>query len=351
MKLTRDVPLTALLTILVSMFFITCGDEKGTDPAKPSVPTVTTAAVSDVTQTSAQCGGTVTSDGGATITECGVCWSTNPTPTLADNKTVDAINAGSFISSITGLTASTLYYVKAYATNSAGTGFGEVFAFFTGTTVTDIDGNEYQIVAIGAQVWMAENLKVTHYRNGDPVTYTPDVVDPTSPASYYCNYSDNEINVATYGRLYNWHAVNDSRNIAPEGWHVPTDAEWKQLEMYLGMSQEEADGTGWRGTDEGGKMKEAGETHWAAPNTGATDEKDFTALPGGLQGWEIFDPTILILRKYEEIGAATWFWSSTENPGDNQTSWYRHLHKDHAEVYRGSDGNKWSGLSIRCVKD
>ena len=149
-------------------------------------------------------------------------------------------------------------------------------------TVTDIDGNTYQTVKIGDQWWMAENLKVTCYRNGDAI---PNITDGTTWASLstgaYCEYNNDINNVATYGRLYNWYAVTDSRNIAPAGWHVPSDAEWKQLEMYLGMSQSEADATGWRGTDEGGKLKEVGTMHWNSPNTGATNESGFTALPGG----------------------------------------------------------------------
>jgi uncharacterized protein (TIGR02145 family) len=124
-------------------------------------------------------------------------------------------------------------------------------------TVIDIDGNTYQAIKIGDQWWMAENLKVTHYRNGDPI---PNVTDSTEWSNLateaYCVYENDESIAETYGYLYNWYVVNDSRNIAPEGWHVPTDEEWKELEMFLGMSQSEANGTGWRGTDEGGKLKE-----------------------------------------------------------------------------------------------
>lgn len=138
-------------------------------------------------------------------------------------------------------------------------------------TVTDYDGNVYQTVLIGDQCWMMENLKVTHYRNGDPIPHVTDGVtwgNLTSGA--YCNYNNDEGNVATYGRLYNWYAVDDSRNIAPAGWHVPSDAEWQTLVDYLGGD-----------AVAGGKMKEAGTTHWASPNTGATNESGFTALPGG----------------------------------------------------------------------
>ncbi|HDS01520.1 MAG TPA: hypothetical protein ENO07_05815, partial [candidate division Zixibacteria bacterium] len=182
-------------------------------------------------------------------------------------------------------------------------------------TVTDIDGNVYQTVLIGDQCWMMENLKVTHYRNGDPI---PEVTDGGSwgmlSTGAYCNYDNNESYVAVYGRLYNWYAAADSRNIAPDGWHVPSDAEWKQLEMYLGMSQADADATGWRGTDEGGKLKEADTTHWQSPNNGATNESGFTALPGGYRSssgrfyFEHFD---------------AFFWTQTDY--DILTVWYRYL--------------------------
>ena len=207
-------------------------------------------------------------------------------------------------------------------------------------TVTDIDGNVYQTVLIGDQCWMAENLKVTHYRNGDPI---PNVTDDYEwsllSTGAYCEYDNNPANVATYGRLYNWYAVDDSRNIAPEGWHVPTDAETKQLEMYLGMSQAEADATSWRGTDEGGKLKEAGTTHWSPPNTGATNESGFTALPGGYRNLSGY---------FNHMGLIAYFWSSTEYFSTN--AWYRDLHYYNSQVGR-YDFNKHYGFSIRCVRD
>ncbi len=134
-------------------------------------------------------------------------------------------------------------------------------------------------------------------------------------------------------------AVDDSRNIAPEGWHVPTDAEWKQLEMYLGMSQAEADTYGWRGTDEGGKLKETGTTHWNSPNAGATNESGFTALPGG---WRNIDGT------FYAMGDIAIFWSSTEY--NSPYAWRRRLDYDNSRVRRGNS-SKQDGFSVRCVRD
>ena len=210
-------------------------------------------------------------------------------------------------------------------------------------TVTDYDGNVYQTVTIGTQVWMAENLKVTHYRNGDSI---PNVTDNGTwgglSTGAYCNYNNDVNNVAIYGRLYNWYAVDTSLNIAPSGWHVPTDAEWKQLEMYLGMSQAGADMLGWRGTVEGGKMKETGTTHWNSPNTGATNESGFSALPGGFRSR---------IGSYVLMGAYVYFWSSTESTEDDSSyAWYRELYYDFSAVYRGYN-YMHSGFSVRCVRD
>jgi uncharacterized protein (TIGR02145 family) len=301
---------------------------------KGDVPILTTTPVSEVTQTMAECGGTITSDCGAEVTARGICWSTNPIPTLANNKTIDGTGTGSFTSSLTGLTENTTYYVRAYATNSAGTGYGGEKTFKTSSysgMVTDIDGNVYQTVTIGTQVWMAENLKVTHYRNGEAI---PNVTDGTTWESLttgaYCNYNNDINNAATYGRLYNWYAAVDSRNIAPEGWHVPSDAEWQTLVDYLGGN-----------LVAGGKMKEAGTTHWLSPNTGATNESGFSGLPGGGR----VAPGI-----YGNKGNYAYFWSATEEVELSGYAWLRSLDFDNSGISRYGHCMPW-GYSVRCVKD
>jgi uncharacterized protein (TIGR02145 family) len=207
-------------------------------------------------------------------------------------------------------------------------------------TVTDYDDNVYQTVLIGDQCWMMENLKVTHYRNGDPIPHVTDGGTWSGLSTgAYCNYDNDPANVATYGRLYNWYAVDDSRNIAPAGWHVPSDEEWKQLEMYLGMSQAEADDEGWRGTDEGGKLKETGTTHWQSPNTGATNESGFTALPGGYRGYSGY---------FSDMGGSALFWSSTELY--SYYAWGRYLDYGYSQVYRNYYSRHY-GFSVRCVRD
>lgn len=207
-------------------------------------------------------------------------------------------------------------------------------------SVTDIDGNVYRTVTIGTQVWMAENLEVTHYRNGDAI---PNVTDNVTwynlTIGAYCEYNNDVNSVVTYGRLYNWYAATDSRNIAPAGWHVPSDAEWKQLEMYLGMSQADADLDGWRGTDEGGKLKETGTAHWSSPNAGATNESGFSGLPGGYRDSD---------ASYIQLGFNVYFWSSTE--GSSSYAWFRGLFYDYSSIARYNDYKKY-GFAVRCVKN
>ena len=215
----------------------------------------------------------------------------------------------------------------------------------TPTDCIDIDGNIYQTVHIGSQCWMAENLKVTHYRNGDPIPNVTDVTEwKNLTTGAYCDYDNNANNAETYGRLYNWYAVDDPRGLAPEGWHVPSDEEWKQLEIYLDMNQTEADDTGYRGTDEGGKMKttgtiEEGTGLWSFPNTGATNESGFSALPGGLRGAS---------GNFSRLSEKTIFCSSTGLDSDN--AWFRELHYEASSVGRYSYLMK-NGFSVRCLRD
>ncbi len=197
------------------------------------------------------------------------------------------------------------------------------------TTLTDIDGNVYQIITIGTQVWMAENLRVTHYRNGEPIPNVSDGVEWNGLATgAYCEYNNDVNNGAIYGRLYNWFAVGDSRNLAPEGWHIATDAEWQTLVNYLGG-----------GSVAGGKMKEIGTSHWVSPNTDATNESGFTARPTGYRGGD---------GPYYSIGYQTGYWSATEYMSDSAWNWF--IRNFRGEILHDYSGKR-SGNPVRCVKD
>lgn len=208
-------------------------------------------------------------------------------------------------------------------------------------TVTDYDGNVYHIVTIGDQEWLLEDLKVTHFRNGDAI---PNVTDNAEWAALtseaYCMYDNSTTYGDDYGYLYNWYAVSDSRGLAPEGWHIPSDDEWKELEMALGMASIEVDNTGWRGTDQGGQLKEVGTTHWQNPNTAATNSSGFTALGGGRRSGST---GFFTSNKYYAF-----FWTSTMY--DTENTFVRVLENDRSQINRNAYSGT-TGCTVRCVRD
>ncbi|MDD3049621.1 MAG: FISUMP domain-containing protein [Candidatus Cloacimonetes bacterium] len=209
--------------------------------------------------------------------------------------------------------------------------------------VTDIDGNIYQVVRIGNQYWMAENLKVTRYRNGDQIPHVTDNSTWTSTTSgAYCVYNNAPSNADTYGNLFNWYAVVDTRDLAPEGWRVPSDDDIKELEMSLGMSQEEVDNSGNRGTNEGSKLAGRADL-WTDGNLENDPEfgsSGFNFLPCGFRSG--------LDGSFHSMAYIGGFWSSTE--GGSDYAWGRRLSYDGTRVDRGH-GSKTAGFSVRCVKD
>jgi len=196
------------------------------------------------------------------------------------------------------------------------------------TTITDKDGNVYTSVIIGTQEWMVENLKTTKYNDGTDIPLVTDDYEwevLTTPG--YCWYDNDITNKTPYGALYNWYAVNTGK-LCPTGWHVHTDAEWTTLTTYLGGENVA-----------GGKLKEAGTTHWASPNTGAVDEYDFTALPGG--GRDV-DGTFLY------FGYEGYWWSATGYSATDAYCWA--MYYDYSRIFRNYVSKK-VGFSVRCVKN
>ncbi len=310
-------------------------------PPVISIPFVLTSEVENIASNSAICGGIVNSEGYGTVTGRGVCWSTSEYPTTSNSRTIDGSGSGSFVSNITGLMENTTYYVRAYATNSAGTNYGNQISFTTSGAivfnpdltygeVSDIDGNVYKTIQIGSQLWMAENLKTTRYNDGSSiplVIYYTDWINLTT--SGYCWYDQNETYYKNlYGALYNWHAVNTGK-LCPAGWHVPSYAELTTLTTFLG-----GEGVA------GGKLKEAGITHWITPNTGAVNECGFTALPGG---WRHYNDGSFSWVNY----GGYWWSSSSENATD---AWNINLAYDFEHIGI-TNNNKRYGLSVRCVRD
>lgn len=297
----------------------------------PVLPTVTTTAISYITQTTASSGGNATSDGGASITARGVCWSTTATPTIADSKTSDGTETGAFTSSLTGLTGNTTYYVRAFATNSIGTSYGDQLALATKSvlisdgTFTDFrDGHEYCFKKIGTQTWMIENLAYL------PTVSPSSVGSDTLPFYYVYGYEGHDlsnaktsINYSVYGVLYNWSAAVIS---CPSGWHLPNNEEWDDLIGFLGNSP-------------GGKMKEIGTARWWNPNSGANNLSCFTAVPSGQcdagYGFQFLNRHVL-------------FWMPTEILSTSAK--LRGLYYDFDGVSLNETGRS-AGYSVRCLKD
>jgi len=297
-------------------------------------PSLTTEPITSITGTTAVSGGIVTGNGGAIVTQRGICWSTVLNPTLSNQFTSNGSGMGTFISNLAGLNANTTYYVRAYAINSAGTAYGnEVMfttaLFITGNGVTDIQGNTYSSIILGTQEWMGENLKVALYNNGDSIqqVFTSTVWSGLSTGAWCWMNNDNQLE-NPYGKLYNYYAVTDSRNVCPAGWRMPTDAEWTILTNYLG-------GT----TVAGGKMKSTGTEFWNSPNTGATNASNFSGLPGGYRTDN---------GTFGNLGSNGIWWSSTEL--NTSTAWYRSLLFNSGSSVRSNNLKKY-GFSVRCVKD
>jgi uncharacterized protein (TIGR02145 family) len=275
-----------------------------------ALPVVTTASVSAITSATATCGGNVVNNKGFTITARGVCWSTLPGPTTTNAHTTNGTGTGAFTSSITGLQPNTKYYVRAYATSGAGTGYGDEVSFRTSYqyptgTITDArDGHVYTTITIGDQLWMGENLM---YR--------------AVPGSAF--YKNDSTGYSQYGRLYNWQTA---LNACPSSWHLPTDDEWKTLEIAMGMSISDADNSGWRGTTEATKLVE-----------------------GGTSGFEAaFGGQCYPSNNYGDEGVIGTFWTSTQTDASN--AWYRGFNITHGDIHRESYLKTYK-YSVRCLKN
>ena len=199
-------------------------------------------------------------------------------------------------------------------------------------TLTDFDGNSYKTIVIGTQTWMAENLKTTHYANGDEINHiTENAPWENATAGAWTYYGNNEAMNADYGKLYNWLAVEDARNICPSGWHIPDDPEWEALLAYLGGYQVA-----------GAKMKETGLHHFTPTNEGSTNESGFTGIPGGMRDYGSANT---------DKGLSGFWWSSTNaNDYYDLEAYYYFLNRDMDQMLDGT-GDKNNGASCRCIQD
>ncbi len=287
-------------------------------------PVVVTGKVSEVGREEASIAGEVTADGGEPVTERGICYSLSHSPILFDHKEAAGSGTGTFTATLTGLTPDTVWYARAYAINVKGTAYGAEISFRTlpeadPETVTDIDGNTYPVVRVGNQLWMAENLRVTRAPDGQPVISYAYVGDPEREA--------------LYGRYYSWDAaMNGSRKesaqgICPDGWHLPSDEEVKQMEIALGMSRSEADiKNAWRGYGTGTKIKMGGSSGLEIPMAGMRH----------VNGSIIYNNDWAFLYTSSESGSY---------------AWRRCFREASTGVGRFDTYPKTYGFSVRCIKD
>ncbi len=323
------------------------------EAAPPTSGSVTISPVSNITEHTAVCGGEVLTDGGMPIIERGICWSTSHNPTISNSRTMDGAGVGAFTSTISGLTAGATYYVRAYAVNSVGTAYSGEISFTTVidacqgvTTVTDIDGNVYNTLSIGNQCWMKENLRTTKYADGTAIASGSST---STTVAYYYSLSGNFNN----GKLYNWKAVmrNSSssaanpsgvQGICPNGWHVPSDAEWNQLTDYVSSQSQYYCSN----NPENIAKALASTSNWnsssatcAVGNTPSNNNATgFSALPAGYYRND----------GYSVSGDYAYFWSATESSSSNAYS--RYLRYSNATVNRYGT-NEYYGSSVRCVRD
>ncbi|MGA1977658.1 MAG: fibrobacter succinogenes major paralogous domain-containing protein [Bacteroidales bacterium] len=313
---------------------------------------VTTRSVTDITYHSAVSELSFTGEGGS----WGLCLDTALNPTISDRVIECAPGHG-----WTGpnyqwddLIPSTIYHVRAFTcpvafgpnpSSSTQVRYGSDVEFktlpldtiivfnpnLTYGVVSDIDGNNYKTIQIGTQVWMAENLRVTKYRNGSSIQNIEDQntwINNISGA--YCFFMNNKLYGATFGCFYNFYAVANKSNLCPTGWHVPSNDEWTTLGTYLGGI-----------FDAGGKLKETGETHWYSPNTGATNETGFTALPGGYyMSYESGEA-------FCEIGTRETWWSATTADTSDALVYIT----DYVGEFGAFGYPMIDGISVRCLKD
>jgi len=309
-----------------------------------NIPMLTTTSVQSITTNGAISGGNISSDGGSPVTVRGTVWSTIANPTVAlSTKTSDGSGLGTFSSAITGLSPNTTYYVKSYATNTAGTGYGNEVEFVTITigngsscpgmpTVNDIDGNTYNTVQIGTQCWMRENLRVTKFNDDTEIMLDTSGGVNGNIGSTWGNpeqgkraiYGNDLANVEKYGYLYNWIAV--VKGICPSGWVVPGIEDFYTLRNSLGSFV-------------GGKLKNI--LGWEAPNYGATNESGFSALPGGLRDQN---------GPFGAINESAYFWTSDESNTPRYVN-YVQLSNTSREIALGGLVLVPFGFSVRCIKN
>lgn len=313
-----------------------CEDQNSDSIAQPNgfAPVVQTLPIAGLQETQLLAAATIVDDGGSFIRRKGFCWSKTAAPTVAgDFRNAGTGNAGFTSLLFTGLTTNTSYYLRAYAENDFGLAYGNEIIFTTpqgaGGLVTDVDGNTYNTVGIGNQVWFTSDLRTTKLRNnaGIPVITNENLWASTNATAM--GWYENNANASQnngYGAFYNGHAVATGL-LCPTGWRVPTNADFDELAAHLGGNAEA-----------GVRLKQTGLLRWQAPNEGATNESGFDALPTGNRN---------ALGGFFVRGNIGYWWtSSTALPANN---WYRSLQYNSVVFYKDYSGFN-NGFCVRCIQ-
>ena len=327
------------ISILLGVIFIFSCEQDGLENSR-----ITTTELSGIEASKAVCGGSINYKGILPVLSRGVCWSEQPDPTLDNDFTNDGKGIGAFESVITNLNARKQYFVRAYCTTANDTIYGNQLEFTTIDfiqfasdvsygSVRDIDGNEYKTIQIGDQVWMAENLKTTRYQNGDPIEHLTDLNKwGHFQINYgaYIYYDNDTSNKAIHGALYNWYAASDSRNVAPEGWRVPSSADWQELIDYLDP---------YLNKKYGYKLRETTSAHWYFDTQmfyASTNSTGFTSIPSG---------KVVPGEFMDKGGAWAYYWTSTGTyDGSNCIYLLNDITIDQMQPNA-------RGFSIRCIKN
>jgi uncharacterized protein (TIGR02145 family) len=312
------------------------GDDKSFVTLGLSFPSVSTNSVTNIQSSAFKAIGTINEIGDLPIVHHGFCLPVNPDPTN-DDIHIDygaAEATGRFEGVISDLSPGTDYYVRAYIETAFQVYYGNLLSLSTieETQVSDADENVYSVINIGAQTWMLENLRVTRFADGTGIRFAMENSQWVLEGSYaYCWFLNSESgNKDIYGALYNWSIVNSEKDLCPSGWHIPDDADWSVLIEFLGGAEQA-----------GGKLKEEGTAHWVSPNTGATNESGFTALPGSYRTatGEFFSV------EARTVGA---WWSAGDGGAGSYPS--VKLYANDAKLHT-EDSDAGSGYSVRCIKD
>jgi uncharacterized protein (TIGR02145 family) len=298
---------------------------------KLSIPDVNTGSIFAIGVRKASITGKILTDQPGSIIAAGICWNTKPHPVINDDLIISNTDTGSFCVSLDQLLPGTIYFVRAFAETLRDTIYGEEKVFYTHKTnsIADVDSNYYNIIRIGSQVWLAEDLKTTHLNDGTAILQ---VAEPSlwgrisTPA--YCWYGNDSVTYSfPRGKLYNWYTVGTGK-ICPVGWHVPTDAEWIALSSFLGGD-----------SISGGHLKSPGTVFWRLPNIGASNSSGFSSFPGGYR-----NSSGVFL--YGTI--FNYWWASDETAPKTASDWYVY-HAEKALYHQFA--LKMFGYSVRCIKN